>query len=78
MNNPISFYKFKLCEKKVLLSFLMLLSDLQEEAIDLEFSIFLFLAFRFTYTFAGKVRLREMKRKTIFDFYGMILKAREL
>ena len=78
MNNSICFYEFKLCEKKVLLNFSMLPFDLNEEAKDLVISIFPFLVFHFTWTDAGKVQWREMKRKTIFDFCGMILKVTEL
>ena len=78
MNNPISLYEFKLCEKKVLLNFSLLPFDLNEEAKDLVISIFPFLVSHFTWTNAGRVQLREMKRKTIFDFCEMILKANEL
>jgi hypothetical protein len=56
----------------------MLPFDLNEEAKDLVVSIFPFLVFHFTWTDAGKVQWREMKRKTIFDFCEMILKVNEL
>lgn len=78
MNNPISFYELKLCKKNVLLNFSLLPFDLNEEAKDLVILIFPFLVFHFTCTHAGKVRWREMKRKTIFDFCEMILMVSEL